>query len=93
MKLNTCTGHWENLPTAPPVKFRYTGKGIYAQFASLHYGWSTVFGSSRRFTTMPLFYRGYIGTAGRRTQINMAYGFLGLITSQNPHNPHLSLVA
>ncbi len=92
MKLTTCTGHWENLPTAPPVNFRYTGKGIYAQFASFHYGWSPLF-TSRRFTTMPLFYRGYIGTAGRLISINMAYGFLGLITSQSTHNPHISLVA
>ena len=74
-------------------KARYRGKGLFAQFASFHYGWSTVFGSSRRFSTMPLFYRGYIGTAGRRTTINMPYGFLGLITSQNPHIPHIYLVA
>lgn len=79
--------------TLNQLKFRYSGKGLYAQFASLHYGWSTVFGSSRRLTTMPLFNRGFVGTVGRRTLTNMAYGFLGLITSQNTHNPDISLVA
>ena len=74
------TAHWENIPHAPPRVYR----GLYKQFASIHYGWSTLF-SNRKISKMPLFNRGYIGTLGRTPTLNLSYAFIGLITSQNIH--------
>lgn len=75
------TSHWENIPHAPPGRWR----GLYMQFASIHYGWSTLLFTNRKITKMPLFYRGYQGTPGRTPTLNLSYAFIGLLTSQNPH--------
>jgi hypothetical protein len=73
------TSHWENIPQAPPKAFR----GLYKQFASIHYGWSTLF-SNRKISKMPLFNKGYTGTPGRTPTLNLSYAFIGLLTSNNP---------
>lgn len=73
------TAHWENIPHAPPRMYR----GLYMQFASIHYGWSTLF-TNRKISKMPLFSRGYTGTPGRTPTLNLSYAFIGLLTSNNP---------
>lgn len=73
------TDHWENIPQAPPRLAR----GLYRQFASIHYGWSTIL-TNRKISKMPLFNRGYTGTRGRTPTLNLSYAFIGLLTSNNP---------
>lgn len=73
------TPHWENIPHAPPRLFT----GLYMQFASIHYGWSTLF-TNRKISKMPLFNRGYQGSPGRTPTLNLSYAFIGLLTSNNP---------
>jgi hypothetical protein len=73
------TSHWENIPQAPPRLW----SGLYMQFASIHYGWSTLF-TNRKISKMPLFNRGYTGTPGRTPTLNLSYAFIGLLTSNTP---------
>jgi len=73
------TEHWENIPQAPPR----CAKGLYRQFASIHYGWSTIL-TNRKISKMPLFNRGYTGTRGRTPTRNLSYAFIGLLTSNTP---------
>ena len=73
------TSRWENIPQAPPGQWR----GLYRQFASIHYGWSTLF-TNRKITKMPLFNRGYVGSPGRTPTLNLSYAFIGLLTSYTP---------
>ena len=74
------TAKWENVPHAPPKRT----SGIYRQFASLHYGWSTLH-TARKISKMPLFSKGYTGTPGRLVTLNLSYAFIGLCTSNIPH--------
>lgn len=77
--------NWENLIAAPPR--------LMAIFASFHYN-VPAFALHRAFMSLPIIQRAIKSSnTGRRPTFNMSYAFIGLITSQNPHIPHISLVA
>ena len=81
-------GGYQNRKTSPPVRF-----GLVAIFASFHYN-VPAFALHRAFISLPITQRAIRSiNTGRMPTFNISYAFIGLITSQNTHIPHISLVA